>query len=138
MKRVIVFFLLIPLLFLNSCRHKEIYPLMQSESEIASIALVSIVIDENNTLRETELKKISDIKVFMRDFRNVDCYTWFGEPIGITEACDVIKIAYRNEDYELIAWNGTAEYEYGKGLRNYKGFSIFDEESFRNLISMYL
>lgn len=77
----------------------------------------------------------------MRDFREVDCYTYYGDPIGIfaeDTGANVIRITYLNEDYELIYWNGQAEYTAAGGLRNHVGYSVFDEHQFESLTEKYM
>ena len=82
-----------------------------------------------------ELVKIENVNTFLEAFREVDCYTYLGDPVGITENCKVFMIQYHSGAYELINWSGQAEYTLDRGFRNYVGYSIFDEDAFSALIS---
>lgn len=137
MKKIISMILMIELLLTCSACRSEAFSFMQSEDEIACIAITTIVIDENMELQQVESTEISDIKAFIKDFKSMECDVWWGDPIGITTDCRVLKVVYKNADYELIAWNGKAEYQKEKGLRNYRGYFMFNENEFIKLISMY-
>ena len=143
-KKMVRFVLAFALVFvcfvLASCRHKETFQFLHSTDEITAVSIVSLTFDENKQLVQTELTTVEDTNAFLRDFRSVDCYTYFGDPAGITPEgrnATVIKISYRNMDYELINWNGQAEYKTEKGLNYYTGFSVFDEKQFSALIFKY-
>lgn len=125
------------MLCLTSCRHKESYNFLHSVEEISYISIVSVSFDDNEEMQVFEQAEIEDVDAFLDDFANVSCYTYYGDPIGIHEECSVLKIVYENDDYELIYWNGQAEYQEDRGFRNYTGFFVFDEEEFMELISIY-
>ena len=137
MKKGIVILLFVALLGVCSCTQKDVYELMHLQNEISFIAIVSISINENMEIEQTELQIINDTDAFLKEFRKVSCYTWWGDPIGLTEDDYVIKIVYQTGEYELIAWNGQAEYQTERGLRNYRGYNMFDEDEFKALISAY-
>ena len=135
MKKNIVILLGICLLFLCSCNRNIEYPFMHSEDEISCISIAAIEVSDSTNLQIAECKTIHDINGFLQMFRGVKCSTWWGDPIGITEDCYAIKVEYHNGEYELIAWNGKAVYQNNRGLRNYRGYHIFDEEEFNKLVS---
>ncbi len=137
MKRNMVWFLVILLMCLCSCGLDNTYSFMNPEKEIDYITIATITIDENKELQQTEGKAISDINGFLKDFRCMRCDSWWGDPIGITEDCYAIKVVYQNGEYELIAWNGKAEYREDSGFRNYRGYHMFDEDEFQRIISAY-
>ena len=137
MKIRLVILIFIALLCLCSCTQKDGYELMHPQNEISYIAIVSISINENVEIEQTELQIINNTSAFLKEFRNVSCYTWWGDPMGLTEDDHVIKIVYQNGEYELIAWNGQAEYQMERGFRNYRGYNMFDEGEFKLLISRY-
>lgn len=134
----IVFFTLISLV---SCKHEEVYSLLNPTDEISNISIVSLSFDKNNKLIQKEIQKIDDVNSFLDDFRKIECYTYYGDPTGVTvegvEAV-VIKISYENGEYELINWNGQAEQTEDRGFRFYSGYSVFNEEQFETLITKYL
>ena len=110
------------LLCLVSCGNKSTYKFMYSDDEISTISLVNVSVGDK--VEQKKLTDINNIHGFLKDFRNVSCYTWWGDPIGLTEDCCVIRIDYQNGDYELIYWNGKAEYQQDRGFRNYRGYYI--------------
>ena len=90
---------------------------------------------------EEKVQQVEDQKAFIADFRDVNCFTYYGDPTGVTpEGVEdtVIKILYKNDEYELINWKGQAEYTSEKGFRYYAGYSVFDEQAFEALIEEYL
>lgn len=138
-KTVILIVCLICLL--SSCRHRETYPFLNSIDEILNISIVGISFNENGEMTQTEIEKIVNTDVFLDDFRDINCYTYYGDPAGVTPegvSDTVIKISYTNDEYELINWTGQAEYTTEKGFRYYAGYSVFDEKQFESLIAKYL
>jgi len=124
-----------------ACRSRETYNFLHPVNEIYSVSIVDLSFDENEQLIQTEVHRINDIVSFLKDFRALDCYTYFGDPTGVTlEGVEdtVIKISYNNGEYELINWRGQAEYTISRGFDYYSGFSIFDETRFHELLSNYL
>lgn len=137
MKEKILFICMFTMLLLSSCRHKASYDFLYPTEEISRVCIVSVTLDENEEIEVVEQIEIEDIDIFLADFANVSCYTYFGDPIGIHEDGDALKIVYKNDDYELIYWNGQAEYQEDKGFRNYTGYHVFEETEFKELISIY-
>lgn len=122
------------------CRHRETYSLLHGEEEIESISIVNVILNDDGEVTQKELCSVADINGFMKKFREVDCYIYFGDPTGVSEegvSADVIKIVYENGEYELINWNGQAECTDEKGFQYYCGFSVFDENEFKALILEY-
>lgn len=141
MKRIAVVFIcfICTIGMLFSCRNKDSYDFLHDTSEIESIAIVNISVKNDGSITEKEQTVISDIDSFLDDFLAIDCFVWLSDPIGISETCKfAIKIIYQNGEYELIDWNGQAEYTANKGFRNYVGYRTFDEQQFRKLIDNYL
>jgi hypothetical protein len=90
---------------------------------------------------QTELEKIVDTEAFLDDFINMNCFTYYGDPTGVTPegvGDTVIKILYTNNEYELINWTGQSKYTVERGFRYYEGFCVFDEQQFESLIARYL
>lgn len=115
---------------------------MHSTDDISAVYIVTISFDEEDELMETELTEIEDIGEFLKDFRSLDCYEWFGDPrdpmVDFNEDV-VIKTCYDNGDYELINWCGQAEYIASENdLDYYAGFNVFDEEPFELFLADYL
>lgn len=144
MKRYILYllYLLILLCFLLALsKHRVTYRLLNEEEQICSISIVSIRFDEVGNMNQTEIQKIEDTDAFLDDFRKVDCYINFGDPTGVTEeraGAIVIKVLYENGEYELINWNGQAEYTLKWGFKFHKGFNFFEQKQFETLMNQYL
>lgn len=139
-KRVAIFIIALMCLLLVSCRQQETYSFLNSTDEISDISIVAISFDDDGEMLQTEIKKIDGTDVFLDDFRSVNCYVYYGDPIGVTqEGIDdiVVKISYDNDEYELINWQGQSEYTQERGFRYHAGFSVFDEEQFEALIAKY-
>ncbi len=140
-KALLLLLILLQGSLLTSCRVRETYDLLHDEDEIFAISIVRVYLNEEDDLVQTYRVVIDDVDAFLADFRDVDCYIWFGDPIGLKpapEGTDVVKIEYRNGDYELIDWNGQTEYTVKRGLDYYAGFSVFDKNHFPVLIMKYL
>lgn len=141
MKKGLAIFITILICFLAvSCRHEETYSFLNSPDKISGVSIVTISFNENGGVIQTEVQKIDDINVFLDDFRNITCYTYYGDPTGVTvEGVEdtVIKVSYQNDEYELINWMGQAEYTQARGFSYYAGFSVFDEDQFELLITKY-
>lgn len=139
MKKFFIFVLIC--LFLSSCTHQTTYKLLNDESEISNISIINISFNENGEIIQTELQPIKNIESFLNAFKKLDCRIYYGDPAGITEegqeAC-VIKFLYNNSEYELINWNGQAEYTCEKGFNFYAGYSVFDKEEFNLFINSFL
>ena len=138
MKKVIVTLEIILILFcFASCRQAKTYSLLNPGDEIDSISIVTVSFNDDSDIVQTEMKKVEDVQVFLNEFSNIDCYTFYGDPRGLTnegEEDTVIKISYANGEYELINWNGQSEFTSEKGFKYYAGYSIFDEQQFESLI----
>ena len=126
---------------LTSCRHPKTYQLLESTETISEISIVHLSFDENSKLIENELSVIDDRQEFINSFRKIDCYVFFGDPLGVTPTgveAKVIKIAYESGEYELINWQGQAKYTADGGFRYYAGYSVFGQEQFERLINHYI
>ena len=141
-KNIQVFLLLFAvMLFITACRHKNTYDFLNSTDDIVSVSIVNLSFDENRALVETEVKEVADINRFLNEFCNLDCYTYFGDPIAATpEGTEdtVIKIIYDNGEYELINWKGQSKCTSERGLDYYAGYRVFDEQPFEALIKKLL
>lgn len=139
-KRVITLLAAIICFLFISCRQQEMYRFLHSTDEISDISIVAISFHEDGEMVQTELKKIDDIDAFLDDFRSIPCYTFYGDPAGVTPegiGDRGVKVSYVNGEYELINWTGQTEYTLERGLRYYAGYSVFDEEPFESLIEKY-
>ena len=142
MKKVIVTLEIILILFcFASCRQAKTYSLLNPGDEIDSISIVTVSFNDDSDIVQTEMKKVEDVQVFLNEFSNIDCYTFYGDPRGLTnegEEDTVIKICYKNGEYEMINWSGQANYTIKRGFRFYAGYSVFNEEQFELLLSEYI
>lgn len=139
-RKIVVILILIMTLGLAGGHVREEYKLLHPADEISAVEIVTVLFDEEG-IADLQVKAcISDVKVFMKDFRLVPCYVYFGDPIGLKKnpsGIDVIRITYQNGDYELIDYNGQSEYTQERGFDYYAGFNVFDEEQFEELIEKY-
>lgn len=124
MKKIVIFVSLIMVLnlFFCSCTHQPSYDFLNSSNTITSVSIVKVTFDNNGEIVQTELKIIDNIDNFLEDFCQIDCRTYFGDPIGVTEEGVedyVIKIAYDNDEYELINYKGQSNYTSQKGFCYY-------------------
>lgn len=115
------------LLFFQGCKTK--YKFAKSTDEITKIEIVEIL-DENIVV----LKEVNDIQTFLGDFSNVECFSYFNDPVTEIQGKS-IKIYYSNEDIEIITIYAQQRYIKGKYLN---GFSYFDINGFENLINKYI
>ena len=133
-------FVLVFLLLSNiSCRVKETYNFLNSSEKITNISIVTLSF-ENDELIQTTIANIENKSTFLDDFSQIKCHVYFGDPCAATPEGTpdtVVKITYENGEYELINWNGQSTYTVERGFNYYAGFSIFDEEPFKLLISKY-
>lgn len=133
--------LVVIMLCTASCRHKSTYDFVNPTDDIVAVAIVDLSFDLDDFLVETEVKQVDDIDGFLKAFCALDCYTWFGDPIPVTQEGvedTAIKITYANGEYELINWNGQSEYRTERGLKYYAGYRVFDEQQFEALIKNFL
>lgn len=140
MKQRFIVFIIAILFFFTSCRHQETYDFMNAVDEIAEISIVALSFDEEQALVETNVQKIVDTNAFLNEFGDIACYTYSGDPAGVTpEGVEdtVIKISYTNEEYELINWNGQAKYTLERGFIYYSGYHVFDKDQFESFITKY-
>ena len=140
MKKVmIVIFVFLLILCCVGCEKKDKYEFLQEVSEIKSIEIVEMGAFEENA----EVAPMSVISVvektdtFLSEFLEMNCFSAFGDPQGITEYSKVIKITYNDDEFELIGVGGQAEYTHERQYRNYVGYRYFDEAQFEALISKY-
>ena len=139
MKKLVSFSLvLFVLLNFVSCRVKTNYDFMHSKDSVVSVEIVLITINEVDGLQQKVQTIVEEPELFLNEFSQVKCYVWFSDPIGVKNNVLAVKIIYDNGDYELIQWNGQAKYERERGLRNYTGFRVFDENEFNALLDNFL
>ena len=141
MKKIFAIFPMLFCIILVSCRHQDNYSFLNNRNEISSISIVMVSFDDAGQIVETELQQIENVDSFLEDFQKINCYTYYGDPLGLTEEgveASVIKIVYKNNEYELINWNGQATYTNETGFRYYAGYNVFDESQFNSLIQSYI
>ena len=142
MKRVILFIqaCLLGIVF-TACRLTVEYPLLHETSQISGITIVSVGFDNEGKFSQSEICTVSDIDEFILRFRDVTCYSLFGDPTGLApdeEDATVIKIAYDNGEYELINYYGESWFTHERGFQYYKGYYSFDKDQFAELIQTYI
>ncbi len=144
MRKIMCAILVIALaMTLASCSTQTQFCLLNDEECITRISITEVSYNTDTGLIQAEIKEINDIERFMKDFRKVKCRGInYGSPPMLVyegETAEVIKIEYANGEYDLIDSFGQAEYrvETNPGLDLF-GFFVFEEETFRALISRYL
>ena len=141
MKRIFqILMLSLTVTLLFACRHEENYDFLYEADKIQSIEIVEVSFDEKMELILTEIATVGDIEMFMNDFFAVDCFTYYGDPLGVCEEgskTNAIKITYENEEYELINWNGQTTYTTEDGISFYEGYRVFDESEFQEILEKY-
>ena len=115
---------------------------MHDTQDIVEVHIATFYWDDQRNVCHDEIKKIDDIDAFLRDFNELNCYKWQGDPRGLSKENEgnyIIKFLYSNGDYELIDWHGIAKYTTSDDrLRNYRGYRRFDEAQFKNFVQGYL
>lgn len=132
-------FVLMLMLCCAGCKKKDKYEFLQDISEIKSIEIVEIGVLEKNTeeISMSVLSVIEEKDAFLTEFLEINCFSLFGDPQGVGEYSEVIKITYNDDEYELIDVGGQAEYTHERKFKNYVGYRYFDEIQFEALISKY-
>ena len=137
-KALLLVITIITILFiLSSCRTKTNYEFLETTDSIEEISIVELSFDDDGALVETEKRAIYDVDVFLDTFKRIDCYKYYGDPLGATQEGvkdTVVKITYKDGGYELISWRGQSKYTVENGLEYYAGYSVFDEAQFKELI----
>ncbi len=136
--------LLIVVVFtLSACNVKKTYEFINEESEISTIEIVKLCEydQEKGEYKEDLISVVEDHSAFLSDFKKLKCYNHWTDPIGVFENDIVIKITYKNGEYELIHNSGQGKYRYFEDnpsfLQVYAGHRYFDEEQFNDLIEKY-
>ena len=146
MKRKVIFTIavLMAVAFtLSACDGKTAYEFINDESEISKIEIVRLCEydEEKGEYREELISLIEDRSAFLSDFKRVECYEHWSDPTGVFEGNTVIKITYKNGEYELIHHSGQSTYlhfdDNPSFLQIYAGFCDFDEKQFNELIEKY-
>lgn len=140
-----IFFCLCTVLFtiiLLGCEVKAKYNYLYEQSEITEIQIVEITeyITGDDGFTIPKLKTIcviDDIYDVIHDLSDIDCYSQYTDPLGVSIGSIGFKFQYDNGDYELICANGQARYFAGQKYQNYAGYRYFDDEQFKDLIDKY-
>ncbi len=137
MKKV-VFIVMMILILIYGCGEKE-FRFYHDIDEIERIEIVSVkFIPDEGIVSQDIICSVEDINAFINDFKDLEYDSFFGNPRGIVKDEIVIKITYTNDEYELIDSIGGALYFNETGLKNYKGYHVFIEEEFSELIEKYM
>lgn len=134
---------LLVLLLLSSCCEKD-YQLMQDEQEISSIEIVSLkyAISNSDEQKEISVCTVENISDFMKNFHEI---SWkFKSPPSRSyylQNQTVIKIIYKNGEYELISPVGKKTFRYkeeGKLSGIFHGTKVLNDTQFSKLIAKYV
>ena len=140
MKKVIVLILTFAIMLLAvGCEKKVEYEFLQDVSEINNIEIVKIGVPKEGEeiIPMTSICIVDDKEDFLREFLQINCYCNFGDPQGVMENNNVIKVIYNNDEFELIDVGGQSTYTLDRQYIHYAGFRYFDDTEFNELISKY-
>ena len=137
MKKNVLIMCLVWLFLLSSCGFfsPQQYVCDAEEVDSAQIVQLGQFNEEENEFEYTVLAQISDIEAFVSRLNKVNHSVNWGEPGVMPEEYAVIKINYKNGDYDLLYRNAQTY----KRVGIYQtGYFFFDEKEFDSLISDYL
>ena len=138
MKKILSAAVMFVLLFCNGCSRK--FTFQQDQSEIFSIEIVSLKysLTEENMPEELLICDVDDILNFLSDFSKIDV-TSVSPPkrFNYLNTPTVIKITYRNGEFEWIAPKGTMVCR-ANNVYNFYGSTNLDEDQFAMLIEKYV
>lgn len=145
MKKIIfgISVLMVVVFTLSACSGKKTYEFINEESEMSTIEIVKLCEydQEKGEYKEELISVVEDHSAFLSDFKKVECYNHWTDPTGVFEDDTVIKITYKNDEYELIHHSGQGKYRHFEDnpsfLQVYAGYRYFDEEQFNDLIEKY-
>ena len=83
----------------------------------------------------TVLSQVSDCDTFVSRLNGVDHSVNWGDPCQMNEGYIVIRIDYRNGDFDLIHPDAQC---FNRSGANRYGYFFFDDEQFETLISDYV
>jgi hypothetical protein len=138
MKKVILLFLCsIFLLFYSSC---GLFGPQEYKCAVEEVVLIQIVrlnqyVEEEYRFEYTILSQISDYKTFVKQLNDLDYSVNWGDPRTMENGYIVIRIEYRNGDFDLI--HQDAQW-FNRSGRNQNGYFFFDDEQFNSLVSNYV
>lgn len=92
----------------------------------------------NEEIRDYEYKIISEVKdkeEFIKRLNAIKCNKYWGDPTILDEGSTVIKIVYKNGDFDLLHYRAQ---EFTQSKHSSSGFFFFDKDQFLALISDYL
>lgn len=131
------------LIIFTGCSKAVEYELMNDKTEIASIEIVKLgkFDSEEDSFGETVISVIEDHDGFLKEFNEVDCSNHLFNPSGVYEGETLVKITYKNGEYELIDYDGQGKYQhFDKHPSNfdaYSGYRDLDKKQFEALIEKY-
>lgn len=138
MKRILLPFVALIILSLCGCN-----PLISQyknsqkidADNVDSIKIVQLDEISPNGIKYTTLAEVDNPNTFMKKLNKIECNINWGEPNVLECGFIVIKIEYRNGDYDFIYDNTQAKY---RGDKNLTGYLCFDKQQFNELIAEYL
>ena len=138
-KRNIGYYVLASLIMLNccSCQWTDEGNYVDKLDEIKKVEIVELGEYHQETYQFDYCFsfEITNIQEFLEEFSNVERHTYWGDPHSLYQGEIVIKIVYKNDDYDLVG--ADAQYEKRKGIW-YDNFLRFDEAQFKALIDKYI
>lgn len=137
MKKNVLIMCLVWLFLLSSCGFfgPQQYVCDAEEVDSAQIIQLGQFNEEENEFEYTVLAQISDIEAFVSRLNKVNHSVNWVDPGVMPEEYAVIKINYKNGDYDLLYRNAQTY----KRVGIYQtGYFFFDEKEFDSLISDYL
>ena len=138
MKRIVCIILPIILIFL--CCSCGLFGDQEYVCKVEDVASVQIVrldkyVQGEYRYEYTVLSQIDDLEALVKRLNSVKHSVNWGDPRQLDEGYIVIKVDYRNGDFDLL--HPDAQWFNRDGTNN-SGYFFFDDEQFETLISDYM
>ena len=138
MKKTIM--LLMCCIFLITCTSCGLFGPQEYTCDVEEVTSVQIIkldrrIKEEYRFEYTILSQISDYKTFVKQLTDLDHSVNWGEPSIMELGIIVVRIDYRNGNFDLIHPNAQL---FNRSGINHNGYFFFEEDQFNALISGYL
>ena len=115
------------------------YKFLDSSSEIEKIEIVEVT---GNYIggqdEQIFICSVEEKEALLKDLKELKCSRILGDPTCIQPGDKVVKIIYKNGEYELIGYYGQAKYTKERGYQKHKGRRSFQENDFEAFVMKYI
>lgn len=115
------------------------YKFLHNSSEIERIEIVEVTgkyIDGQD--EQVFICSVEDKEALLKDLKELKCSRILGDTTCIQPGDKVVKIIYKNGEYELIGYYGQAKYTKERGYQKHKGRRSFQENDFEAFVMKYI